>query len=86
MRNIIIFFITYIIVNTAIIVADVVLAFMQYSPSLEVGWPYKYYERFQVSGNNIPNHGWYVSHFVYDQILYIFFSFLLLGLVRFIKK
>ena len=36
---------------------------------LDIGFPFKYYGQFWLTGNSIPNSGWTVDHLFYDCLL-----------------
>lgn len=38
-------------------------------PVVNIGFPFKYYYQFWLSGSNSPNCGWVISCFLYDIII-----------------
>ena len=74
-------FILILLINMLVIVVNTTITSPIRSCELYLGWPWAYYERFQVSGSGEPNHGTSRLYFVMDQSLYLLLSLLLLRYV-----
>jgi hypothetical protein len=71
-------FMLLLLINVLVIVVNTTITSPIRSCELYLGWPWAYYERFQVSGSGVPNHGTSPLNFVIDQSLYLLLSLLLL--------
>ncbi len=41
--------------------------------SLNLGFPFKYYEQFWLTGSKIPNSSWFIQNLIYDCLLTLIF-------------
>lgn len=53
---------------------------------VNIGFPFKIYEEFQVSGNPYKNSGWYLKNFVLNNSIYLLVSIVLSIYISFRKK
>ena len=52
-----------------------------------IGFPFRFYESFQVSGNPYKNSGWHVKNFVLDSTIYLFVSITLnFYIIKMVRK
>ena len=54
---------------------------------VNIGFPFKYYYQFWLSGSNSPNCGWVITYFIYDVVIVwgIIAAFFILK-IKYLKK
>ena len=78
MKNLVFFIFFLLIFNSVVLIMNVVKSALLNSCEINLGWPFIFYQRFQVSGSPYPNYGWSPANFFYNELIYSAASIILL--------